>query len=98
METILTIITAIATIIGFLYTIYLSRAKHIALTSAARIITTTSTVTLRIEEANKDLMHSNEILPIGFEPKKVDGALAAYQITKEPIITTRSQPYAAANG
>ena len=72
--------------------------RQILLSSSAHIISTTSTVTLTITEANKDLMRSNTIAPIDLAPQKVGGVLAAYQVTKGTITTPRSQQYAALSG
>lgn len=72
--------------------------KHILLSTTCCATTATSTATLTITEANKDLMRSNVIAPIELGPQKVGGVLAAYQVTKGSITTPRSQPYAAVSG
>jgi transcriptional regulator with XRE-family HTH domain len=72
--------------------------QHIPLSTSIRVISTTSTANLAIIEANKDLMNSNEIIPIGLEPKEASGVSTAYPFTKKPIITPGSQSYAANRG
>lgn len=69
--------------------------RHIRFWSNPRIKSFTSTPTLTITEANKDLMRSNAIAPIDLGPQQVSGILTAYQVTKGATTTPRSQQNAA---